>query len=172
VTKQNRITATNPVKRDLKETPHMEARMTNPATVLDATSAIQDLYKSVYKGGLSPAVLELVHLRASQINGCSPCVDSGVKGMRKQGESEERIGLVAAWREAPYYTDEERAALALAEAATRMADKADAVPDEVWDAAAQFFDEKQLASIVMMIAVTNLFNRLNGPTRQIAGAAW
>jgi AhpD family alkylhydroperoxidase len=150
----------------------MEARMTNPATILEATPAIQALYKSVYKGGAPQAVLELVHLRASQINGCSPCVDSGIKGMRKLGESDERIGLVSAWREAPYYSDEERAALALAEAATRMADKADAVSDEVWDAAAQFFDEKQLASIVLMVAVTNLFNRLNGPTRQVAGAAW
>jgi len=150
----------------------MEARMTNPATILDATSAIQQLYKAVYSGGASPTVLELVHLRASQINGCSPCVDSGLKALRKQGESDERIGLVAAWREAPYYTEEERAALALAEASTRLADRADAVSDEVWEAAAQFFDEKQLASIVMMIALTNLFNRLNATTRQVAGAAW
>lgn len=150
----------------------MEARMANPAMILDASESIQGLYKAVYKGGAPHAVLELVHLRASQINGCSPCVDAGVKGMRKLGESEERIGLVAAWREAPYYSEEERAALALAEAATRMADKSDAVSDEVWDAAAQFFDEKQLASIVLMVAVTNLFNRLNGPTRQVAGAAW
>ena len=150
----------------------MEARMTNPATILEAGPAIQALCKSVYNGGAPQAVLELVHLRASQINGCSPCVDGGVQGMRKLGESEERIGLVAAWREAPYYTDEERAALAFAEAATRMADKPDAVPDEVWDAAARFFDEKQLAAIVLMVAVTNLFNRLNGPTRQVAGAAW
>jgi AhpD family alkylhydroperoxidase len=150
----------------------MEARMTNPATILEAGPAIQALYKSVYNGGAPQAVLGLVHLRASQINGCSPCVDAGVKGMRKLGESDERIGLVAAWREAPYYTDEERAALAFTEAATRMADKSDAVPDEVWDAAAQFFDEKQLAAIVLMAAVTNLFNRLNGPTRQVAGAAW
>jgi AhpD family alkylhydroperoxidase len=146
--------------------------MTNPATILEAGPAIQALYKSVYNGGAPQAVLGLVHLRASQINGCSPCVDAGVKGMRKLGESDERIGLVAAWREAPYYTDEERAALAFTEAATRMADKSDAVPDEVWDAAAQFFDEKQLAAIVLMAAVTNLFNRLNGPTRQVAGAAW
>jgi AhpD family alkylhydroperoxidase len=151
----------------------MESRIANPAQLLDANKAIGELYKSVYNGGVSPAVLELVHLRASQINGCSPCVDSGVKGMRKQGESEERIALVGAWREAPYYTEEERAALELAEEATRMADKpGPAVTDATWDAAAQFFDDKQLAAIVMMVAVTNLFNRLNGPTRQIAGQAW
>jgi AhpD family alkylhydroperoxidase len=147
--------------------------MANPAQLLDANKAIGELYKSVYNGGVSQAVLELVHLRASQINGCSPCVDSGVKSLRKLGESEERVGLVAAWREAPYYSEEERAALELAEEATRLADKqGQAVSDATWDAAAQFFDEKQLAAIVMMVAVTNLFNRLNAPTRQIAGQGW
>ena len=106
----------------------------------------------------------------SQINGCSACVDGGVKSAAKAGETAERIGTVAAWREAPYFTDAERAALALAEAATRLADAADPVPDEIWDEAAKHYDEQGLASLVLNIAVTNVYNRLNRVTRQIAGA--
>jgi len=150
----------------------VEARIQNPAMTLDATGAIQQLYKAVNSGGVEPAILELVHLRASQINGCAPCVLSGMGNMRRMQESEERIGLVVAWHDAPFYTDEEKAALALAEAATRLADNPEGVSDAVWEAAAQFFDEKQLAAIVMMVALTNLFNRLNHVTRQVAGQAW
>jgi AhpD family alkylhydroperoxidase len=151
----------------------LEARMTNPAHLLPgAMEAIQALYKSIYRGGAPHTALELVHLRASQINGCSACVDGGVKSARKAGLSEEQLATVAAWREAPYFTDAERAALALAEAATRLADHGDAVPDELWDAVADEYSEQQLAAVVMMIAVTNLFNRLNATTRQVAGAAW
>ena len=148
----------------------MQARMKNPAMVLGAMEPVQALYKAVYAGAVDQATLELVHLRASQVNGCSACVDSGAKAARKAGETEERLAAVAAWREAPYYSDAERAALALAEAATRLADRPDPVPDEVWDAAADHFDEKGLAAIVLMIGVTNLFNRLNATTRQVAGA--
>ena len=148
----------------------MQARMTNPAMVLGAIEPVQALYKAVYNGGVDQATLELVHLRVSQINGCSACVDAGVKGARKAGETDERLATVAAWREAPYFTDGERAALALAETATRLADRPDPVPDEIWDAAAAHFDEKQLAGIVLMIGVTNLYNRLNATTRQVAGA--
>ncbi|GIH59256.1 carboxymuconolactone decarboxylase family protein [Microbispora siamensis] len=149
----------------------MEARMKNPAAIIPAAmKPIMELMKAAQSQGLPPELLELVHLRVSQINGCSPCVDSGLKSLRKLGESDERIGLVSAWREAPYYTDAERAALELAEASTRLADRADAVSDEVWDNAADHFDEKQLASILLMTAVTNLFNRLNAPVRQIAGS--
>jgi len=144
--------------------------MKNPAMVLGAMDPIQALFKSIHGGGVEPATLELVHLRASQINGCSACVDSGAKSARKAGETDERLAAVAAWREAPYFTDAERAALALAEAATRLADRTDPVPDEIWHAAADHYDEKQLAAIVLMIALTNLFNRLNATTRQIAGA--
>ena len=148
----------------------MQARMKNPAMVLGAMEPFQALYKAVYAGGVDPATLELVHLRASQINGCSACVDSGVKAGRKAGETEERLATVVAWREAPFFSDAERAALALTEAATRLADRPDPVPDEIWDAAASHYDEKGLAAIVLMIAVTNLFNRLNATTRQVAGA--
>ena len=148
----------------------MEARMPNPAMVLGAMEPFQALFKAVYAGGVDRATLELVHLRASQINGCSACVDSGARSARKAGETEERLATVAAWREAPYFSDAERAALALAEAATRLADRPDPVPDQVWDAAAAHYDEKGLAAIVCMIALTNLFNRVNATTRQVAGA--
>ena len=147
----------------------MQARMKNPAMVLDAMQPIQALFKSIYAGGTDQATLELVHLRASQVNGCSACVDSGTKTARKAGETDERLAAVAAWREAPYFTDAERAALALTEAATRLADRPDPVPDDIWNTAASHYNEKQLAAIVLMIAVTNLFNRLNTTTRQIAG---
>ncbi|MGW4891206.1 carboxymuconolactone decarboxylase family protein [Kitasatospora sp. NPDC004240] len=151
----------------------MQARMQNPAVIIpEAMPAILNVFKAAKKGGVPEAVLELVHLRASQINGCSSCVDAGVRSARKAGESDERLFAVAAWRETPYFTEAERAALALAEAATRLADRTDPVPDAVWDEAARHYDEKQLASITLMIAVTNLFNRLNATTRQIAGSAW
>lgn len=149
----------------------MQSRMQNPAVVLpDAMPSIQALIKAVNSGGVDGQTMELVHLRVSQINGCSACVDGGAKAARKAGVSDERLATVVAWREAPYFTEPERAALALAEAATRLADRPDAVNDEVWDAAATHFDEKQLAALVLMIGVTNLFNRLNATTRQIAGA--
>jgi AhpD family alkylhydroperoxidase len=145
--------------------------MQNPAVILSgAMRPIQEIFKAVHSGGVEGQTLELVHLRVSQINGCSACVDGGVKTARKAGVSEEKLATVVAWRETPYFTDEERAALALAEAATRLADRADAVDDEIWDTAATYYDEKQLAAIVLMIGVTNLFNRLNATTRQIAGA--
>ena len=149
----------------------MQARMSNSAMVLpDVMQPIQALFKATSKGGVPQSTLELVHLRASQVNGCSACVDAGARSARKAGETDKRLFAVAAWREAPYFTDAERAALALAEAATRLADRTDPVPDEIWDAAAAHYDERGLASLVLMIAVTNLFNRLNVTTRQVAGA--
>jgi AhpD family alkylhydroperoxidase len=145
--------------------------MQNPAVVLPgAMQPIQAIFKAAHSGGVPGEILELVHLRVSQINGCSACVDGGVKTALKAGVSQEQLATVVAWREAPYFTEEERAALALAEAATRLADRADAVNDEVWDTAATYFDEKQLAAITLMIGITNMFNRLNATTRQIAGA--
>jgi AhpD family alkylhydroperoxidase len=110
----------------------------------------------------------MVELRASQINGCSVCVDIHSRQLQHAGESPERINMVAAWREAPYFSDAERAALALTEAATRLADSA-GVPDEVWDEAARHYDEQQLAGLVVAIATINAFNRVNASTRQITG---
>lgn len=151
----------------------MQARMKNPATILpEALPAIQALYAAASKGGVPPAVGHLVHLRASQVNGCGFCVDGGVKHAKKAGESDERLAAVAAWRDTPYFNDAERAALALSEAVTRLSDRSDPVPDSVWDEAAKHYDEKGLASLLLVISLTNVFNRLNVATRQPAGAGW
>jgi len=151
----------------------MQARMSNPAALLpDAMKAINGLYKAAHSAGVPAATLELVHLRASQINGCSACVDSGARSAKKNGETDERLFAVVAWRETTYFTDAERAALALAEAATRLADRSDPVPDEIWDDAAKHFTEPELAAIVLWIATTNFFNRLNTATRQPAPQNW
>ncbi|QHC20374.1 carboxymuconolactone decarboxylase family protein [Streptomyces sp. GS7] len=151
----------------------MDARMKNPAVVIpEAMQPLLNVAKATRSGGVPEETLELVHLRASQINGCSFCVDGGVKSARKAGVADDKLFAVAAWREAPYFTDAERAALELAEHATRLADRSDPVPDAVWDAAARHFDERQLASLVLTIGLTNLFNRLNATTRQPAGAGW
>jgi AhpD family alkylhydroperoxidase len=147
----------------------MTARMTNPAFVVDgAMDALMALGKATRRARL-PIEVELIHLRASQINGCSVCVDMHTKGARKHGESEERIAAVAAWRDTPYFSDAERAALALTESLTRIADSADGVPDEIWDEAASHFDETQLGALVLEIGQINVWNRLNVATRQIAG---
>jgi AhpD family alkylhydroperoxidase len=151
----------------------MTARMKNPATVLpDSMKGIQAIVEAAHDAGVPSSTMELAHLRASQINGCSPCVYSGAVGAKKAGETDERLFAVAAWRETCLFTDAERAALALAESMTRMADRADPVPDEVWDEAAKHFDERQMAGLVLWVSTTNLFNRLNAATKQVAGAAW
>jgi len=149
----------------------MQSRMSNPATFFpEVTDGIQALIKATKSGGVPSATLELVHLRASQINGCSFCVDAGARSAKRAGETDERLFAVAAWREAPYFTDAERAALALTEAVTRLADRADPVPDSTWDEAARHYDEQGLAALILMIATANLFNRLNVATRQVAGS--
>jgi AhpD family alkylhydroperoxidase len=151
----------------------MQARMKNPALIIpDAAKPLQAIYAAVKKGGVAERTLALVHLRASQINGCSFCVDSGIKHAKKAGETDERLFAVSAWREAPYFSDGERAALALAEAVTRLDDRADPVPDDIWSAAAKHYDEAGLAALVLWIATSNLYNRLNVSTRQPAGASW
>ena len=151
----------------------MEPRMTHPVFVLpDAMEALQALAKAARKGGLPQETLELVHLRASQINGCSVCVDMHARGLKKAGETDERVFAVAAWREAPYFTHAERAALALAEAVTRLSDRPDPVPNDVWAEAARHYDEKGLAALTLSIASVNVWNRLNAATRQVAGSAW
>ena len=123
----------------------MQSRIPNPAiSVPGAMDALLALSKSATKAGIPHHTLELVHLRASQINGCAVCVDMHAKDLQRTGESLERIFAVGAWREAPYYTDAERAALALTESVTRLADRADAVPDDVWAEAAAHYDDGAL----------------------------
>ncbi|WP_188191526.1 carboxymuconolactone decarboxylase family protein [Nonomuraea sp. SYSU D8015] len=135
-----------------------------------AMQALLGLGKTIEGGSVPKQLLDLVYLRASQINGCGVCVDMHARDLKKNGESDERLWSVAAWREAPYFTGEERAALALAEAVTRLSDRPEAVSDEVWEAAADHFDEVQLGTLLMGIATVNLWNRLNASTRQVAGA--
>ena len=148
----------------------MQARMKNPALsipgALDALLAVSRLTKNA---GVPARTLELTHLRASQINGCSFCVEMHAKELRKEGETDERLFGVAAWRESPHFTEAERAALELTEAMSRLADRSDAVPDSIWEAARRHYDEQALASLILSISVINLWNRLNVATRQVAG---
>lgn len=135
-----------------------------------AMEALQALSKAAAGTGVPYATLKMVELRASQINGCSFCVDMHSRELRKAGESEERIATVAAWREAPWFSDAERAALALTEAVTRLADRPESVTDEIWEDAARHYDETQLGGLLINIGSINVWNRLNAATRQPAGA--
>ena len=147
----------------------MQARMKNPGIVIPgAMTAIRSLNEAIKQGGVPPRTLELVHLRASQINGCSVCV-GGAARARKDGETDERLFTLVAWRDTPFFTDAERAALALTEAVTRLSDRADPVPDEIWNEAACHYDEPALAALVLWIATVNVFNRVNVATRQVPG---
>jgi len=147
----------------------LQARMNHPVLVVpEAMKALQALGE-LTKHGLPEKLLELVHLRASQINGCSACVDMHPKLAKKAGETEERLFAVAAWREAPYFTESERAALALTEALTRISDRAEPVSDAVWGEADKQFDEQELAALILAIANINVWNRLNIAVRQPAG---
>ena len=151
----------------------MQARMKNPALVLpDAMQALFALNKATEKDGLPYVTTKLVHLRASQINGCSVCVDMHSRELKKADQKDERIFAVAAWRDTPYFTDAERAALALTEAVTRLSDKADPVPDDVYSEAARHYDETALAALIVSIGLINIWNRFNATVRQMAGARW
>jgi AhpD family alkylhydroperoxidase len=148
----------------------MQSRMKSPAlTVPGAMEAMLTIAKAAEGCGVPRKTLELVNVRVGQINGCSVCVDMHCRALKKLGETDARIFTLAAWREAPYYTEPERAALALAEATTRLGDRADAVPDEVWNEASRHFGEAELGALVMTIALANLWNRLNVATRQVGG---
>jgi AhpD family alkylhydroperoxidase len=150
----------------------MQARMSNPAMIMpDAMQALMALGKSSERTGLSHTTIGLVQLRASQINGCSVCIDMHTRFMKKAGETDERLHTVAAWRDAPYFTDAERAALALSECVTRLSDRPEPVPDEVWSEAARHYDEKGLAALLVAIVTINVWNRLNVATKQVAFGA-
>jgi AhpD family alkylhydroperoxidase len=150
-----------------------QARMSHPAFAVDgAMDALQALGRAIAGVGLPPRTLELMNLRASQINGCGVCAAQHPVIARKLGETDERLFAVAAWRETPYFTDAERAALALTEAGTRLGDRADPVPDELWDEAARHYDATELAALTLSIASINAWNRMNVITRQVAGQGW
>jgi AhpD family alkylhydroperoxidase len=132
--------------------------------------AMMALEKYLHDSPVTGATLDLVKLRASQINGCAFCVDMHAHDAKKAGETDDRLFTVAAWREAPFFSDAERAALALTEAATRIADQPAGVPDDVWDEATRHYDEESLAALVMAIAAINAWNRINVTVRNPAGS--
>jgi len=145
-------------------------RMPNPAVLLPgAMAALTAVTRAVAGAGVDSKLLALSHLRASQINGCGPDVAGGADRARRHGATADQVNTVAAWRDTPWFSDEERAALALTEAVTRLADRPDPVPDRVWDVAAKHFDRKELAALLLTIAIANAVNRLHTPTRQQAG---
>jgi AhpD family alkylhydroperoxidase len=148
----------------------VQPRIKNPAiTAPGAMEALQTLGYAARRAGVPASTLYLIEVRASQINGCSVCLGMHSRELKAAGESDERIFMVGAWREAPYFSEAERAALALNEAATRLADRPDPIPDEVWEEAARHYDESQLAGLVVAIAGINAWNRINAATRQITG---
>lgn len=120
------------------------------------------------RAGLDPVVLELVQIRASQINRCAYCIDYHTSDARKAGETEERIYQLSAWAESSLFTERERAALALTEAVTLLPE---GVPDRVYDAAARHFGESELANLIALIFTTNAWNRMNATTRKTPGIA-
>ena len=154
----------------------MQARLKNPAALIsDAMQPLMALGKLAYASGkVPPKTLGLVHVRVSQINGCAACLDmhhrQDVATAAKGGEVDDRLLFVSAWRDHPSFNEAERAALALAEAETRLADRADAVPDEVWNEAARHYDDQALATLVLHVAMVNLYNRFNVTTKQVPGA--
>ena len=152
----------------------MQPRMDNPAlSVPGALEALQGLSQAAgeaaRKAGVPETTIDLVSLRASQINGCAVCLDMHSRAAIRRGISPEQLATLAAWRDAPYFDEAERAVLALTEAGTRLADQGRAVPDELYEAAAKHFNEQGMAAIVGSIAAINTWNRLNVISGQVAG---
>ena len=150
----------------------MEARIdwTTSPILQGVVKRLNALSAVIPQGTLPEGLQNLVLIRASQINGCSVCVDMHTKDAAKDGETPVRIALTAAWRDTDIFTDAERAALELTEQATRIADAAGGVSDEVWAAAAQHFDPDQLAALVTTIAAINAYNRFNVLLKNVGGS--
>jgi AhpD family alkylhydroperoxidase len=146
--------------------------MKNPAVILpEAMQALHALARAIENGSVPYLTHKLVHLRASQINGCSVCVDMHSRELKKAGETDERIWPLGAWRDTPYFTAAERAVLALTESVTQLNSRSDPVPNEIWEAA-RHFDEPALAALILSIGMIKIWNRLNITVKQVAGAAW
>jgi AhpD family alkylhydroperoxidase len=149
----------------------MQTRMKNPLLVIpESLQALLAVDKATKNDSVPLATRELIRLRASQINGCSVCVEMHSRELKKSGESDERIFTVAAWRDTPYFTPAERAALALTEAVTRLHDRADPVPDELWNEVTKHYDEAAISVLLLQIGLINVFNRVNAATRAMAGS--
>jgi AhpD family alkylhydroperoxidase len=151
----------------------LQARMPAPAFVVPGVfDALMQFNKALGRSGLPVSVQELVNIRASQLNGCGVCNVQHARLAKRRGETDERIWAIAGWRDAPYFSGAERAALALTESVTLLDGRPDPVPDDVWAEAARHYDEQQLAALLLTIAMVNLWNRLNVSTRQVAGQEW
>jgi AhpD family alkylhydroperoxidase len=164
------VTSNHLTEKEIK----MQARIDSPAlSVPGVLDALQSLAKAASeagtKAGIPRATVDLVSLRASQINGCAVCLDMHTRAAKKAGESEERLFTLSAWRDTPYFSEAERAALALTEAGTRLADIPDPVSDDVFQNAARYYDEEALAALVVHSVSINSWNRLNVITGQVAG---
>ena len=149
----------------------MDARISSHGNEMTMKVAkyINSANRVLHESGLPVATQELVKLRASQINGCAFCTDMHTKDAAAAGETQQRLNLVAVWREATVFTEAERAALELAEQGTRIADAAGGVSDEVWQNAAKYYDEDQLMALVCVIALINAYNRMNVIVQTPAG---
>ncbi len=146
----------------------MQERLDPRAAAPDAMQAMSALHAYVGRCGLDHTLLELVKLRASQLNGCAWCIDMHTKELRAAGESEQRLYLLSAWREAPFYTDRERAALAWAEALTLLTDGF--VPDDVFATARAQFSEAELVKLTLALVAINGANRINVAFRRVPGS--
>jgi AhpD family alkylhydroperoxidase len=146
----------------------MESRMDLGKVEPKAFKVIMELEQYVESTGVDKNLLHLIKIRASQVNGCAFCLDMHTKAARNDGETEQRIYALSAWREAPFFSDEERAVLALTESVTLVSK--DQVPDGIYETAKHFFDEKTLAQIIMAIITINAWNRLAITTRMIPGS--
>src|SRR4051812_40339537 len=146
----------------------MKARMDYRKASPEGARAMGELHAFLHKCGLERSLLELVKLRASQINGCAHCIDMHTKELRADGESEQKLYLLNAWRESPFYTDRERAALAWTESVTLVADGH--VPDDVYEEARKQFSEEELVNLTMALVAINGANRLNIAFRTVPGS--
>jgi AhpD family alkylhydroperoxidase len=146
----------------------MKARLDFRKASPEGAKAMMGLHMFVRNCGLDHALLELVKLRASQLNGCAHCIDMHTKELRADGESEQRLYLLNAWRESPFYSERERAALAWTEAVTLVADSQ--VPDDVYDEARKQFSEDELVNLTMALVAINGANRLNIAFRTVPGS--
>ncbi|HEX4635806.1 MAG TPA: carboxymuconolactone decarboxylase family protein [Rhizomicrobium sp.] len=146
--------------------------MTNPVFILPETMQAMFALNKPTEDKLPLRLRKLVHLRASQINGCSVCVDMHAKELQKDGTPLEHIFAVAAWRETPYFSDAERAALELTESLTRIADRPDPVPDAVWEKVTRHFSEPEIAALLVSIALINSWNRFNVAVKMMVGDKW
>jgi len=145
----------------------MEARFNFAKTAPGVYEAMEDLEKYLDQCGLEKRLMYLIQLRASQINGCAYCLDMHWKDLRASGEDEQRLYSLDAWRECPYYTDRERAALAWTEAVTLIAQGH--APDAIYQEARSHFSEKELADLTLAVAAINAWNRLSIASRIVPG---